>query len=488
MGTNYNPQIVTSGLGLVLDAQNPKSYSYSENLVNNSSTVIGSPLASSNMTTVANAVRAPDGTLTGLQLIENTATNVYHEVSGLVIVTANSMYQAYTSSIYVKSNTRTCYGLALKEYNTYFNQAYAHFDVANNVILLTYASNGAVINNTSITPVGNGWSRCTLTTTLNSNVTSLGMETFLIANTVIGSTQYGINYTGDGTSGLYIWGPQLERNTYASKYTPTTGTAIASPTTWTNATGNTLINIQKSRMINGTTTYGSVGNTVIHNANTSNSYAYFDFTGILNFNLNSEGSQYTNTYGFTLGNCPVPTSGSFTISTFIRRNARNLFGRENVFGNGGGADGWRFGFQYTGGVTGVPYYLISGAGAVGYQEGNLGTINVCDGNWHLLTIVYDRAAQLGSYTVYGYVDNVLSGSATITAGAAGNVPFSANAPGIGVGGCCAPFAGNMAYLATYNKTYIHNLILKYQTQCYIFLLIQLTKLYLHNCIHLLTHH
>ena len=452
MGTNYNPQIVTSGLGLVLDAQNPKSYSYSENLVNNSTTIVSSnPFYPINLTTVSNAVKAPDGTLTGLQLIENTATNVGHSVQGSRIISANSMYQAYTASMYVKANTRTCYVMALKEYATYTNQAYAHFDVANNVILTSYSYNGAVINNISITPVGNGWSRCALSATVNSNVTSLGIETHLAANTTAASSQYGFVYTGDGVSNLYIWGPQLERNTYASKYTPTTGTEIASPTSWTNATGNNLISIQKNTLINGISTYGSVGNTAIHNANTSNSYAYFDFTGILNFNLNSEGSQYTNTYGFTLGNCPVPTSGSFTISTFIRRNARNLFGRENVFGNAGGGEGWRFGFQYTGGVTGVPYYLIGGAGGAGYQEGNLGTINVCDGNWHLLTIVYDRAAQLGSYTVYGYVDNVLSGSATITAGAGGNTAFTANAPGIGVGGCCAPFAGNMAYLATYNK-------------------------------------
>jgi hypothetical protein len=452
MSTNYNPQIVTSGLGLVLDAQSRKSYSYSENLVNNSTTIISSnPLHATNLTTVPNSIIAPDGTLTGLQLIENTATNTQHSVSGYIFVSANSMYQAYTASMYVKANTRTCFVMDLKEYVTYTNQAYAQYDVANNVVLITYSYNGAVINNASITPVGNGWSRCVLTTTLNSNVTSIGLETFIAANTTAASTQYGYTYTGDGVSNLYIWGPQLERNTYASKYTPTTGTAIASPTTWTNATGNTLINIQKATMINGTTTYGSVGNTAIHNANTANSLAYFDFTGILNFNLASEGSQYTNTYGFTLNTCPVPAVGSFTITTFIRRNARNLFGRENVFGNAGGADGWRFGFQYIGGSTGVPYYLISGAGSVGYQEGFLGTINVCDGNWHLLTIVYDRAAQLGSYTVYGYVDNVLSGSATITTGAAGNVAFTPNAPGIGVGGCCAPFAGNMAYLATYNR-------------------------------------
>ena len=41
-----------------------------------------------------------------MQLIENTATNVSHFLGGGITVTANSMYLPYTSSIYVKANTR----------------------------------------------------------------------------------------------------------------------------------------------------------------------------------------------------------------------------------------------------------------------------------------------------------------------------------------------------------------------------------------------
>ena len=48
MGTNYNPQIVTSGLGMVLDAQNPKSYSYSENLATYSQQIGGTNWSTGN--------------------------------------------------------------------------------------------------------------------------------------------------------------------------------------------------------------------------------------------------------------------------------------------------------------------------------------------------------------------------------------------------------------------------------------------------------
>ena len=70
----------------------------------------------------------------------------------------------------------------------------------------------------------------------------------------------------------------------------------------------------------------------------------------------------------------------------------------------------------------------------------------------MMTTVFDRAAQFGSYKVYGYIDGVAVGNVNISAGAGGNVAFTAtNLPGVGYRGCCDVFAGYIAQLSAYNR-------------------------------------
>lgn len=270
MGTNYNPQIVTSGLILALDAANPKSYSYSENLVPNSNTFSGFTI--SNITSVLNSNTAPNGTLSAVQMREdtNTTPHSFNITSG---VTANSMFLPYTASIYAKANSRTVFGMAIKEYTSFIQQAYANFDVANNVILTTYAYNGAVINNASITPVGNGWSRCVLTVTPNSANSFIGFENRLLANTVVGVQQFNFTYTGDGVSNMHFWGPQLQQSSNVSPYILTTGTAVQKSNTITDLSlsknNGTLINLNNYSVGNGTIYL--TGNSFFGISNVSNS-------------------------------------------------------------------------------------------------------------------------------------------------------------------------------------------------------------------------
>ena len=153
--------------------------------------------------------------------------------------------------------------------------------------------------------------------------------------------------------------------------------------------------------------------------------------------------------GFTMSSMIIPSTGNFTLSAFVRRNTsvKASGDRETIFSNTASADGWRFGL----GGGGYIYYLIGGAGGSGYQEGSLGGSTLDNGNWHMMTAVFDRAGVFGSYTIYGYVDGVSSGSATISAGAGGNVAFSTQNPGVGYGGCCDVFAGQIATVSAYNK-------------------------------------
>ncbi len=178
---------------------------------------------------------------------------------------------------------------------------------------------------------------------------------------------------------------------------------------------------------------------------TYNSAGYFDYS--MNSPAVTAGATLGN--GFYMSSVIVPTTGGFSLSAFIRRNTsvKAAGDRETIFSNTGGADGWRFGIYDTGAI----YYLIGGAAGAGYQEGSLGGNNLMNGNWHMMTAVFDRAAVFGSYAIYGYIDGVASGSVTITAGASGNSAFPSSAPGVGYGGCCDVFAGQVAQVLAYSK-------------------------------------
>jgi hypothetical protein len=71
----------------------------------------------------------------------------------------------------------------------------------------------------SIEDAGNGWHRCTFTPT-NSN----GTVVFGLSN---GGLTRSESYQGDGTSGVYIWGAQVEAGSVATSYIPTTSGSTA---------------------------------------------------------------------------------------------------------------------------------------------------------------------------------------------------------------------------------------------------------------------
>lgn len=176
-----------------------------------------------------------------------------------------------------------------------------------------------------------------------------------------------------------------------------------------------------------------------------NSAGYFDYSA----NSPAVTSTAWGGNGFYLNAGSVPTIGSFTIIATIKRdpNQKALGDRETILSNTAGADGYRFGiFQSD------LYILIGGANAAGYQEGGIGlNTPVADNNWHFVAVVFDRAAQLGSYKIYGYVDNV-SASININAGAGGNIAFPDYTNfGPGYGGCCDTYAGSMGIVMTYNR-------------------------------------
>ena len=144
----------------------------------------------------ADAVTAPDGTTTADKLVEDTNSGSHHlrSVQGSNPVEFENGQQ-YTISAYFKAAGRD-WAFIRSEPNSF---DLAFFDLANG----TLGTVDSEYDNAAISDEGNGWHRCSVTITANETTTAqlrLG----------IAPSDGTFSYTGDGSSGVYIWGMQVQ--------------------------------------------------------------------------------------------------------------------------------------------------------------------------------------------------------------------------------------------------------------------------------------
>jgi hypothetical protein len=162
------------------------------------------------------ATTAPDGTSTADQWIEDVSGGAaFHDVSQTSITTtANTNY---TYSLYIKPgpgaqrSVNMCVeGATGGSCIGFFNPTTGTFNFAAS----SFGSGATFIGRTS-TQLANGWWLVTMTAE-NADASST-----IYASPGAADGTYG--YQGDGTSGIYYWGAQLERGDSASSYIVTAG-------------------------------------------------------------------------------------------------------------------------------------------------------------------------------------------------------------------------------------------------------------------------
>jgi hypothetical protein len=210
---DHNPTTCES-LGLMVEEQRT-------NLLLRSAEFNDATWEKSAVTVTANSVTSPDGTSSADTLDDGLTAN-FHHVSQTVTTTASA---AYTFSAYFKNVDRRYVILSVYSTSTSVLYAAASFDLQNGVLASSGASGtGYAVTSTSITSVGNGWYRCSVSIT---NGSASAANTISIAGSDTGTLgSYGLaSYTGSSKT-FYVYGAQLEAGSFATSYIPTTSATV----------------------------------------------------------------------------------------------------------------------------------------------------------------------------------------------------------------------------------------------------------------------
>jgi hypothetical protein len=163
-----------------------------------------------NTSVIANAAVAPDGSLSADKLIENTSL-ASHNMRPTI---SNLSAGVYTFSVYAKAAERTHVGFTLAGASS---RAGVSFNLSTGTVRSTRFTGSFTGGVASMQAVGNGWYRCQLSFT--AGVVVSNTSNFIQTDdgvTALGDI--GMVYTGDGVSGVLIWGFQLEEGSLATNY------------------------------------------------------------------------------------------------------------------------------------------------------------------------------------------------------------------------------------------------------------------------------
>lgn len=197
---SYNPENLNVPPKLLLEGASTNLLTYSEDFSN-------AWWAKTRSQVTSNAAISPSGGNDATKLIANTVQASHSISTPYIPATENT---TYTWSIYAKKG----------EYSAIRLRAATNIGFL--VDTVVDLNTGARVIGTAplqITSLPDGWFRIAFSATTPVGTTAIVLQPFVYKDSSTGE------YAGDGTSGIYIWGAQLEEG-YLSSYIPTSGTAV----------------------------------------------------------------------------------------------------------------------------------------------------------------------------------------------------------------------------------------------------------------------
>jgi hypothetical protein len=204
----------------------------------------------------ATAATAPDGTNTFGLLTEDTSTGSHYIQKRINVLPAGT----YTLSLFVKLNGNRRFGIS----ETNASGFQTVFDLTTQTVVAN-----AIAVNPKIENYGNGVYRVSLTYTTTGSFANVYRYLILPAN----ATSTGTTYTGDGTSGVYLWGDQVETGAFPTSYIPTEATAVtrnADVATMTGTNFSDWFNATEGTLATTGQTIGGTPNPIYINDGTAN--------------------------------------------------------------------------------------------------------------------------------------------------------------------------------------------------------------------------
>ena len=156
---------------------------------------------------------SPDGLATSYKLIPDDGTGGNRSIGKSFIGLSNN----HTHTCFAKKGEYNY--LMLRMRNS--PNVGVMFDLENGTLNLN--NPGAPYVDSEIESIGNGWYKCSIT--LDPSQSGTSGQLFISMSVGITGSETN-SFSGDGTSGIYIWGCGLEQGSYATSYIPNFGTAL----------------------------------------------------------------------------------------------------------------------------------------------------------------------------------------------------------------------------------------------------------------------
>ena len=203
---------------LLLENSSTNLVTYSEDFSNAYWTKSGS--------SVTSGFISPDGTANAFKLIEDTSVGE-HSISASPLVGVSdlttSIFVKYAGSEYIVLRSNSSGG--------------AYLNCTFNLLTGVNTFNGFLFD-FEITSMADGWFR--ISGTNRSSASAFRVNSFILSPTDVTNNSTP-SHTGDGTSGVYIYGAQIEAESYPTSYIPTNGSSVTRLADTANGSGNSEV-------------------------------------------------------------------------------------------------------------------------------------------------------------------------------------------------------------------------------------------------------